>query len=364
MDAPFKKTINVLKFLKKQGIGKKKFLVNTSVAAWVAKEYNKESRCSFCDDEGLAVGYCKNCTKPIDEQCLKFHDKIVDLQEHIIIDFRRNCRRLRFTDFAPRTFCGSRHSNLKRTLYCTNCCKLICEKCLKRHTKKNHYVNSVYHLCDLLDHIHDTKRLIEEILRSSPEIIPTDRIILATLVKYIDISLGISNDYKDICDMPVPPEIQNLMEREEASGHVMKCEAVIDIVKEIQMYLRLHFMDGRLDRQTDDSCDNSDATVPKQLIDTIIDGQQHDDSNSQFSSSTDVSLKHVRCQSIPSSIPSAGFGPITLASPSFTTGDLFPSIQQPEDENNPGKTIEQEIEELRQAPNNQINLDSYNDIHE
>ncbi|VDI45229.1 Hypothetical predicted protein [Mytilus galloprovincialis] len=362
MDAPFEKTINALQFLKKQGIGKKEFLVNTSFAAWVAKEYYKERRCTFCDEEGLAVGYCTDCSQLIDEQCVTFHNKIVDLKNHRIIYFK-NCRRLRITEFAPRQFCShSRHKHLKLTHYCTNCCILICQRCLKHHTKKNHYVNSVYQLCDLLDHIHDTKLVIEDILVSSTILNPADITKLVTIVKYIGISLGISNNYKDICDMPVPQEIQNLVEREESSSHVMKCEAVIEIVKETKRYLQLHFMNGRQDRQNEESCDNSDDTSPKQVVDTIIEGQQHDDSSSRSSLSTDTSL--IRSQSMPSLIPSAGFGPITIASLSFTTDDLFPSMQQPEDENNPAKTIEQEIEELQQALDNQINLDSYNDIHE
>lgn len=37
---------------------------------------------------------------------------------------------------------------------------------------------------------------------------------------------------------------------------------------------------------------------------------------------------------------------------------------QPENENNSAKTMEQEIVQLHQAPQNQINLDSFNNLHQ
>ncbi|XP_052089999.1 uncharacterized protein LOC127726619 [Mytilus californianus] len=358
--------INIFIFLKKQGIGQKHSPVNTVLQVWIGIVYKKEIRCSFCDDEGIAVGYCTDCARLIDQQCVKFHDKIVDLQDHKIINFSRDSRMFRVKEFAPKKFClHSRQIRLECTDYCTNCCVLVCKKCLKHHTTKNHYVNSVYHLYDLLDHIHDTKRLIEDILRSSANLNPKDRLILTTIITYTDISLGITNDYKNIGDAPVPPEIQDLVEREMTPGHVtyLKCEAVIDKVKEIQRDLRLPFMDSRPDSSiTDDTSDIIDSTDPKQIIGDTTDEHLHDDLSSQCSSSTDSS--YVTCEDIDESIPSTGFGPITVASHSCTTDDLFPSLQRPENENNSARTIEQEIVHLQQAPQNQINLDSFNNLHQ
>lgn len=251
--------INVFIFLKKQGIGQTKSLVNTSLHAWVGIVYNKETRCSSCEDKGIAVGYCKDCVKLLDQQCVKFHDKIVDLQDHKIINFSRDSRMFGVKEFAPKQFClHSRQMRLECTHYCTNCCELVCEKCLKHHTTKNHYVNSVYHLYDLLDCIHDTKRLIEDILRSLANLNPKDRMILTTIITYTDISLGITSDFTDIGDAPVPPEIQDLVEREMAPSHVtyMKSEAVIDKVKEMQRDLRLLFMDSRPNPSITDDISN------------------------------------------------------------------------------------------------------------
>lgn len=240
--------INVFIFLKKQGIGQTKSLVNTGLHAWVGIVYNKEIRCSSCEDKGIAVGYCKDCSKLLDQQCVKFHDKIVDLQDHKIINFSRDSRMLGVKEYAPKQFClHSRKTRLECTQYCTNCDALVCKKCLKHHTTKNHYVNAVYHLYDLLDCIHDTKRLIEDILKSSANLNPKDRMILTTIITYTDISLGITTDYTDIGDAPVPPEIQDLVEREMTPSHVtyLKCEAVIDKVKEMQRELRLLSIDSR-----------------------------------------------------------------------------------------------------------------------
>lgn len=247
--------INVLKFLNKQGIGKHDFPVNTFLHTWVAINFNKEIRCSFCDEEGLAVGYCSTCAKLIDEQCVKFHAKIVDLKDHIIIDFRRESRCCTVKQLAPRKYCEQRkHKLLELTDYCTNCSILICQRCLKYHNRKHHYVNSVCHLYDLLDHIHDTKRLSEDILRSSTIRNERDKIMLTTIVTYIDVCLGIQNDYKDIGDVPVPLEIQNLIDREITNGHetYLKSEAVIEKVKEIQRDLRLRFQN---DSEYDDELD-------------------------------------------------------------------------------------------------------------
>lgn len=221
---------HILSFVQEQGIGQKsnqKFVVDSGLKKWVLCINHCVTHCNTCKLKGPAIGYCKNCLGFIDEPCYHYHQTINDWIDHEIVRFRNTPNvTFRISDFMPKFQC-KRHSKPSES-YCVNCKVLVCQKCVKCHLKKNHDLNSIAHLCLLLEVVHLIKSIAKDFIEQIPKNSASGRLTkdLDTIIRLVDVTLGIDADSSNSKEFS---SVQKTIETETGQSHrnYAKCEDVL-----------------------------------------------------------------------------------------------------------------------------------------
>lgn len=229
---------HILSFLKHHKTGT---FVKNSLKAWASIKNNEQIRCQWCSDHGPAVRYCKNCVKFLDPQCELFHKKISPYQLHTTFDITAGRRDFQISDFAPIMFCEHhRHKLLDH--YCSSSGILLCEEC-KEHGDFN--VDEIRYFFSLQDSIYDTKKLIQEILHTLRNFPESSE--MTTMLKWIDVSLGLIPDFDDFAAVPLSTDIRRVLEQEISSSNqvFIRCSEVRDKMEGLQIEMRRKFLSNR-----------------------------------------------------------------------------------------------------------------------
>lgn len=352
---------HVLSFVQAQGIGPKsnqKFVVNSGLKKWILCINHRVNHCDTCKLKGPAIGYCKNCKGFIDKPCYHYHQTINDWLNHEIVRFRNRPNvTFRISDFMPKFVC-ERHGKPSES-YCVNCKVLVCQKCFKCHLKKNHGLNSIAHLCLLLEVVHFIKSIAKDFIEQIPKNSATESFkkYLFTIIHLVDVTLGIVADPSNIEELSL---VQRTIETETGPSHrsYAKCEDVLgkllllieDLLTNTTYVLSPETV---IERQKigDKIVENEnfgEACARPPYRTTFLAPENIEDEGNSFST-TDSSIRLEQNPVVFGSLQSTEFGPYMMDHISLSSGDLFPShIQEPTEET-AEKQIEGEITILQTA---------------
>ncbi|XP_071137233.1 uncharacterized protein [Mytilus edulis] len=357
-----KKLERILKYVGSEGIFNDKredSVIKHLVQNWVRVIYQGKKNCTMCKVQGHAIGYCSDCEGFIDEICMLFHEKIKLYGNHTVDDYR----------LVPSKFCNE-HRNLKMNLYCANCCDLICSQCVEEHRKQGHNIDPANDLFLVLNSIHKTKSIIEEIVVHLPDSNSDEQAALKALIASIDSTFGIVSDYATVGEISLPGVMNTAMEKTSSEKIATMKEtktspfrtisfgAILEELTTIHGNLQTYLITNRELLETNARTEGE--TCPK----VAGNGTEYQPKNNQHVMLVPCSGEtFVTCQGQEEPILSESFGPITMAHLSFQTSDLFPSLQHPQGSEHVEKTPEQELAALQGDLDNQINLDSFENLH-
>lgn len=229
---------HVLDFLKHQKPG---IIIKNALKTWVDVKTLQNITCQWCIDKGPAIGFCKDCSKLIDRQCVKFHQKIGPYRLHSTVDIRPGGPNLQISMFSPRKTC-ERHGNRRLNHYCSRSGILLCDECMEN---EDFNVDVIEHFFSLQDAMYDSKRLIEEILNTH-QYLP-EHSVLTTMLTWIDVALGLIPDYEHFTEVPLSPDIQKILHHECLSSNqvFIRCSDVHAKIVAMQRDMRVEFLSGR-----------------------------------------------------------------------------------------------------------------------
>lgn len=315
----------------------KESVMRNIVKSWLSVKHNKEEKCDMCSNQGIAVGYCPDCLDPgfIDQLCMTYHEKIKKLANHRVTDFRKDGYNYNIEKMVPLNVCTV-HKNLKLDYYCANCRVNICPSCVEKHTKKNHGVDYVKDVLLVLSSMHDTRSFIQKTVSNLPISNSGERTLLQRLIFSIDLTFGIDSGLETIAEIETPSE-------NESTESIVKIKgsALLEEIRKIQNDLHTLYPE--------------DETIPK-----VPNNDVENEEDQHLALSRNGTFR--ACQKGPESIPNEHMENM-MENMSFQTTDLFPSFHQAPESEQDGKTPEQEIKALQKELDNQINLDSYQDLH-
>lgn len=225
-------------FIRYQRLG---IIIDNVRKIWANVIKNEDIRCEVCIDHGPAVGFCKDCARPIDIQCKNYHEKILLFRDHTTFDIRTGAQNFKISDFIKILLCKV-HMNQPLDLYCSSLNKLLCRECT--HTC-GYDVESVEQFVSLLDSLNDTKKLIEVILFTHPNL--PEHTELTTMITWIDVSLTLNRGYVDFTTVPLSPELQQILGPEMSLNQVnVKCSEVRDKIEGLKRDMRSELLCNNL----------------------------------------------------------------------------------------------------------------------
>ncbi|CAC5368516.1 unnamed protein product [Mytilus coruscus] len=232
---------------------------------WADVTKNEDIRCEVCMDRGTAVGFCKDCARPIDRQCKHYHEKILLFHHHTTFDIRTGDQNFKISDFAPKLLCKL-HINQPLAFYCSSLNELLCRECT---TTCGYDVESVEQFLSLLDSLNDTKRLIEEILFTHPNL--PEHTELTTMITWIDVSLKLNREYDDFTAVPLLPDLQEILGPEMSLNQVnVKCSEVRAKIEGLKRDMRLELLSNNLEESEPHEQQLIGQSLPtSELSDTI-----------------------------------------------------------------------------------------------
>ena len=104
-----------------------------------ATQSTEEAQCGSCG-EGIATGYCRDCTHLVCDSCKAAHSRMAILKTHQLVtleEFKTQASNL-IPPKKPVPHC-SKHPNKKLKLYCETCQLLICSHCTVRLHQEHRY---------------------------------------------------------------------------------------------------------------------------------------------------------------------------------------------------------------------------------
>lgn len=177
---------------------------------WVAYTYHDDIRCPLCTRGGVASKFCIDCDVPIDKECLEFHQNITPYLEHTIIDIRTCKEKFKIKHFARKRSCSC-HKKPQAEFFCRSCNSFKCDKCVQSHNKENYTIVSLQDIYLILDSIHDLKRSLEDVIRRIPTEEGEKNDLFKTAILWIEAVFGITNDFTDVCSVPVPTSLSTAL---------------------------------------------------------------------------------------------------------------------------------------------------------
>lgn len=233
---------HICHFIRYQRLG---IIIENVRKIWADVTKSEDIRCQACIDRGPAVGFCKDCARPIDRQCWIYHEKILLFHNHTTFDIRTGAQNFKISDFTPKLSCNF-HMNQPLAFYCSSLNELLCRECT---STCGYDVESVEQLISLLDSLNDTKRLIEEIMITHPNLPGhTEHTELTTMITWIDVSLKLNGEYHDFTDVPLSPDLQQILGPETSLNLVnVKCSEVCAKLEGLKRDMRLELLSNNLE---------------------------------------------------------------------------------------------------------------------